>query len=95
MKPWDFIVKSSSQFNTDALSREIDRRRCGCKVCSISKKQIETWIDKKMSADLKNEPMRDFIHIENGKRGREEFYGWVKFTDEIMERLYELYDLSK
>ena len=95
MKPWDFIVKSSSQFYTDALSREIDRRRCGCKVCSISKEQIETWIDKKMSADLKNEPMRENIYLKNGKRGWNEFYGWVKFTDEIMERLYELYDLSK
>ena len=86
---------SSSQFYTVALSREMDRRRHGNKVCSISKEQIETWIDKKMSADLKNETMRDFIHIKNGKRGWDESYGRVEFTDEIMERLYELYDLSK
>lgn len=93
---WNNYIRqmSSCQFCSVALDREIERRRTGAKVCSITKAQLEVWIDKKMSADLRNEPMKDYITLRNGKRGWSESYGYVKFTDEVMERVYELYDLT-
>lgn len=91
---YNMTVMSESQFYSQALPREIERRQTGAKVCSITKAQMEVWIDKKMSADLRNEPMKDYITLRNGKRGWSESYGYVKFTDEVMERIYELYDLT-
>lgn len=91
---YNMIVMSESQFYSQALPREIERRRTGAKVCSITKAQLEVWMDNRMTADLRNEPMKDYITLRNGKRGWSESYGRVKFTDKVMERIYELYDLT-
>ena len=85
---------SPCQFK-DALTREIRRREWKQKVTSITKARLEYWIQRKLDHDLKNKPCLCDFSLPNGKRGCCEMYSHVEFTDEIMELVYKLYDLSK
>lgn len=90
----NFRVMSPCQFK-QALTREIGRRACRQKVTSITKARLEYWIQRKLDHDLKNKPCLCDFSLPNGKRGYCEMYSHVEFTDEIMELVYKLYELSK
>ena len=80
-----------------SLEREIERRSRNQKVTSITKEQLEEWIDSKMDFDLSrpDETFCEDICLPNGRRGCREDYGSVHFTDEVMELVFKLYELTK